>query len=182
MEPDVLMALTDCDGDVKGGHLANDMKRGPTVRKQPVELDEVAQWHVKHLQCKLSTMKIGESLPWKSSRRARCEAWTGRTLHWDLDCPGIARLGRMCLRWNRSIKFTVVGLEDDVVGLREAHDEDEVDDKESEKVFGDHPIDHDHKGADDLNRPGMISCAGKQGKRNSSKLSEIFVMVIVAFF
>ena len=60
-------------------------------------------------------------------------------------------------------------MEDDVVGLREAHDEDEVDDKESEKVFGDHPIDHDHKGADDLNRPGMISCAGKQGKGNSSK-------------
>ena len=43
METDVLMALTDRDGDVKGGHLANDMKRGPTVRKQPVELDEVAQ-------------------------------------------------------------------------------------------------------------------------------------------
>ena len=56
-----------------------------------------------------------------------------------------------------SIKFTVVGLEDDVIGLREAHDEDEIDDKESEKVFGDHPVYHDHKGADDLKCPGMMS-------------------------
>ena len=55
----------------------------------------------------------------------------------------------------KAIKFTVVGLEDDVVGLGEAHDEDEVDDKESEEVFGDHPVDHDHKRADDLNSPGM---------------------------
>ena len=75
----------------------------------------------------------------------------------------------------KSIKFTVVGLEDDVVGLREAHDEDEVDDKESEKVFGNHPVDHDHKGADDLNRPGMISYAGKQGKGNL-KISGILVV------
>ena len=63
----------------------------------------------------------------------------------------------MHLQWIFCIKaFTVVGLEDDVVGLGEAHDEDEVDDKESEEVFGDHPVDHDHKGADNLNRPGMI--------------------------
>ena len=61
----------------------------------------------------------------------------------------------------KAIKFTVVGLEDDVVGLGEAHDEDEVDDKESEKVFGDHPVDHDHKGANDLNCPGMILYIGE---------------------
>ena len=65
----------------------------------------------------------------------------------------------MCewLIFKDSIKFTVVGLEDDVIGLREAHDEDKIDDKESEKVFGDHPVDHDHKGADDLKCPGMMS-------------------------
>ena len=45
----------------------------------------------------------------------------------------------------------------DVIGLREAHDEDEIDDKESEKVFGNHPVYHDHKGADDLKCPGMMS-------------------------
>ena len=33
----------DCDGDIKAGHLADDMKWGPAERKQPVELDEVAQ-------------------------------------------------------------------------------------------------------------------------------------------
>ena len=55
------------------------------------------------------------------------------------------------------INFTIVGLEDDVVGLREAHDEDEVDDKESEEVFGNHPVDHDHKGADNLECPGEKS-------------------------
>ena len=73
--------------------------------------------------------------------------------------------------------FTVIGLEDDVVGLREAHDEDEVDDKESEKVFGNHPIDHDHKGADDLNRPGIISLlVNKQGKGNSKTWQIIMIM------
>ena len=49
--------------------------------------------------------------------------------------------------------FTVIGLEDDVVGLRVAHDEDQIDDEESKKIFGDHPIDHDHKGADNLECP-----------------------------
>ena len=65
----------------------------------------------------------------------------------------------MCewLIFKDSIKFTVVGLEDDVIGLREAHDEDKIDDKESEKVFGNHPVYHDHKGADDLKCPGMMS-------------------------
>ena len=64
----------------------------------------------------------------------------------------------------KPIKFTVVGLEDDVVGLGEAHDEDEVDDKESEKVLGNHPVDHDHKGADNLNSPGMKLYAVEQGE------------------
>ena len=63
----------------------------------------------------------------------------------------------MCEFFKDSIKFTVIGLEDDVIGLREAHDEDEIDDKESEKVFGDHPVYHDHKGADDLKCPEMMS-------------------------
>ena len=41
--------MNDCDGEIKAGHLANDMKWGPTERKQLVELDEVTQRHVKHL-------------------------------------------------------------------------------------------------------------------------------------
>ena len=53
--------------------------------------------------------------------------------------------------------FTVIGLEDDVVGLRVAHDEDQIDDEESKKIFGNHPIDHDHKGADNLECPGEKS-------------------------
>ena len=68
-------------------------------------------------------------------------------------------------------------MEDDVVGLGETHDEDQVDDKESEEIFGDHPVDHDHKGADDLDRPGIISNAGKQGN-GTSKISEILVFFI----
>ena len=51
-------------------------------------------------------------------------------------------------------KITVICLEDDVVGLWVAHDEDQIDDEESKKIFGDHPIDHDHKGADNLECPG----------------------------
>ena len=50
-------------------------------------------------------------------------------------------------------KFTIIGLEDDVVGLRVAHDEDQIDDEESKKIFGNHPVDHDHKGADNLECP-----------------------------
>ena len=53
--------------------------------------------------------------------------------------------------------FTVIGLEDDVVGLRVAHDENQIDDEESKKIFGNHPIDHNHKGADNLECPGENS-------------------------
>ena len=61
-------------------------------------------------------------------------------------------------------KFTVIGLKDDVVGLRVAHDEDQIDDEESKKIFGNHPVDHDHKGADNLNSPGMKLYAVEQGE------------------
>ena len=54
-------------------------------------------------------------------------------------------------------KITVICLEDDVVGLWVAHDEDQIDDEESKKIFGNHPIDHDHKGADNLECPGEKS-------------------------
>merc|ERR1719397_2480289 len=100
------------------------MKWGPTKRKQLVELDEVTQRHVKHPEKALERCVVRHELDTNPT-----ETWIGLAL------------------------LVVVGLEDDVVGLGEAHDEDEVDDKESEKVLGNHPVDHDHKGADNLNSP-----------------------------
>ena len=44
----------------------------------------------------------------------------------------------------------LVALEDDVVSLRKAHDEHGVDDAEAHQVLGQHPVDHDHHGADQL--------------------------------
>ena len=44
----------------------------------------------------------------------------------------------------------LIALEYDVVGLREAHDEHGVDDAEAHQVLGEHPVDHDHHGAHEL--------------------------------
>ena len=41
-------------------------------------------------------------------------------------------------------------MEDDVVGLGKAHDEHGVDDAEAHEVLGQHPVDHDHHGSDQL--------------------------------
>ena len=62
--------------------------------------------------------------------------------------------------------FTVIGLEDDVVGLRVAHDEDQIDDEESKKIFGDHPIDHDYKGTDNLECPSEKNSCSNEDARN----------------
>ena len=44
----------------------------------------------------------------------------------------------------------LIALEYDVVGLREAHDEHGVDDAKAHQVLGEHPVDHDHHGAHEL--------------------------------
>ena len=46
-----------------------------------------------------------------------------------------------------------VRLEDDVVSLREAHDEDEVDGDEPQQVRGHHSVDHDDEGSGRLEAP-----------------------------
>merc|ERR1712223_1836981 len=48
------------------------------------------------------------------------------------------------------ITIALIALEYDVVGLGEAHDEHGVDDAEAHQVLGEHPVDHDHHGANEL--------------------------------
>ena len=49
-------------------------------------------------------------------------------------------------------------LEDDVVGLREPHDEDEKDGAEPDQVVGNHPVNHAHEGTGQLETPAKQQC------------------------
>ena len=53
------------------------------------------------------------------------------------------------------IQYTFICLEDEVVGLGETHDEDQVDQEEPQEVFLDHPVDHDDKGPHNSKGPVM---------------------------
>ena len=59
--------------------------------------------------------------------------------------------GKYCHgRYHQKRFHHLVALEDDVVGLRKAHDEHGVDDAKAHQVLGEHPVDHDHHRADQL--------------------------------
>ena len=53
-------------------------------------------------------------------------------------------------QYHQREKNHLIALEDDIVSLCKAHDEHGVDDAKAHQVLGQHPVDHDHHGADQL--------------------------------
>ena len=64
------------------------------------------------------------------------------------------------------LRVELEALEDDEEGLREAHDEDDEDGEESCEVLGQHPVDHDDHGPDQLEAPAEEEEVGTGGQHH----------------